>query len=191
MLQALSQWRGYGPDGGVCLCFETEEFCSFTEKQDRKYRLNLSPMPITYVKSPSEISSHTWQDFARSWIENKDQGKGVKKSLDGLFAVYAKKAPYFKHYGFRKKSEHRLTLTFHHENQREIKNRQCGNAGALFLLMHSRKNFPFPSKLIVGPGVNAHETANQPRVWLKSKNIVIAVEVSATPYRTQGFLSCF
>jgi Protein of unknown function (DUF2971) len=179
----LSQWRGYGASTGVCLCFDTHAWVDFIKQQAQKYGENLSFMPVTYVESPLHIDPIIWKEMASKWVKNKNEQAGANAFLHDLYAVYVKEAPFFKHMGFREEKEHRLMLTMHRESQREIKIRQRGNAGVLYVDLF-KEEIPLPSKLIVGPGLNAHETANQLRVWLKSKKFALAVEVSATPYRT-------
>jgi hypothetical protein len=108
----LSQWRGYGNDGGFCIVFDTAELVQLLTKEFALYNWALLKIaPVYYALENNSIESlfpellERCSEFFTRMIDGK---RPIDESGDGLAPFFISGAPRFKHQGFREEREVRI-----------------------------------------------------------------------------------
>jgi hypothetical protein len=195
----LSQWRGYGKDGGFCIVFDTTAIVTILEAEFNAYNwTHLQIAPVHYAYDDIEVDTlfpelvERCEAFVVRTLDNKhplvDEG--------GLAPFFMSACPLLKHQGFREEREVRIvaipadrqvlrSFVAQHpeydvsERWKTIHLRSDTNVQYVKLNDH-RNKAPLPIKrVIVGP--SQAQTENLER----ARGIVggISVMRSATPFR--------
>lgn len=120
----LSQWRGYGRDGGVALRFEVEKLGNIIQKENEEYSYTSTFLgDVIYgIEDPEfeDIAKELtkFSDAVPDIMENmlKEFGidyvfSGEKVSLDEMHRPYSLVAPRLKHPGFTEEKEYRIVAS--------------------------------------------------------------------------------
>lgn len=200
----LSQWRGYGGDGGIVLVFDTKKVEELVKIESESFQYTISLIAdIVYSdnkkKLKKELSkpiSIIAEDLAKvlnpanyDQIENIDNLKG--------FLPFVNCISRYKHYGFKEENEVRIValptkfnkdivdisekmkVKLLPEKERKFRS-QNGNTVPYIELFDS-KNLDLPiEKIIVGPHKEKENRASALRVMVRNQNIEITC--SDIPY---------
>lgn len=109
----LSQWRGYGPDGGYAIVFDTNDLETLLSKEEKSF--SYSFIHWGDVDYHDDEDSHeetlewiaTTQETARKFILEPDSNK-QKKLIEAFFRPILSLTTRHKHSGFREESELRI-----------------------------------------------------------------------------------
>jgi hypothetical protein len=105
----LSQWRGYGGDGGFCIVFDTERLETLIKEERRAYQyLFIRLGAVHYFKDRKPMPAHFAGLVAGAGDVLAPALTGAEFSVDGLFEPFVTAATTTKHRGFEEESEVRL-----------------------------------------------------------------------------------
>lgn len=111
----LSQWRGYGHDGGYAVSFDTEGFNELLAKEQDNYEhafLNFSDVDYHHDDWLSDGNRHEetleWERSVTEIVTKVVVEGNLEKKAEDLFAPILAQAIRHKHYGFREECEVRL-----------------------------------------------------------------------------------
>ncbi len=106
----MSQWRGYGGDGGFCIVFDTVKLSELLWHEfDSHYWLHLNISSVYYALSTASIEEifpkviERCGYFVAEILENR-----VPPPMDDGFVPFVAGATLFKHHGFSEEREVRI-----------------------------------------------------------------------------------
>ena len=192
----LSQWRGYGGDGGYCLVFDTVKLAERLGREfDTHYYVHISLAQVVYADGRVKV-----EDLFPVLLERNEgflnvvlnRGDGLLNLRDG-FGPFIAGVTDYKHQGFREEREIRavsIPASQQVANQvlaenpgvslRPIKQPLVDERGRPFILLFSGLDEKLPIKrIIVGPSVHQAENAERARALVGD---AIPIELSKTPY---------
>jgi hypothetical protein len=105
----LSQWRGYGGDGGFCFVFDTKQIEALIEEERQAYQYLFIRLGVAhYFKDRKSMPPHFAElvTLAKDVIELALAGSDF--SVDGMFEPFISMATTTKHRAFEEESEVRL-----------------------------------------------------------------------------------
>lgn len=202
----LSQWRGYGKEGGFALVFDTaylsELLTEFAEKQENSG--DLFAGDVVYSSDGEQVFA---EEFAKdlttmeSFLSSQLRGDEDDESLGEIFTAIMRCACRYKHWGFKEENEVRLIFIPNNREVREYARTEGITINDLSRKQHVRggTNVPFVDllegitssnrslpirRVIVGPCA-AHERARRVRaveILLRQHHIDAKVEPSEIPY---------
>jgi hypothetical protein len=201
----LSQWRGYGGDGGFAVVFNTHELEEMIQLESKIFRYDcLHTADVIYSDDEEKYQSEF--DVLLSTIATNDadwdlhmMGKKDEPSYHAnamAYASFIRCATRFKHRGFKEEQEVRIIATlmpFHKVSQerpgyedleskseKERKFRSKNGGRTPYIELFGSISGPLPiRKIIVGPHKEKDARAAALRVFLKD---TIEVTVSEIPY---------
>ena len=120
----LSQWRGYGRDGGYAIVFDTVCLLLLLEEARAKWENSgyLFLEDIVY----SSDDSDSFVKFKQELIEiedfslNRFRGREKSNNSENLFSALMKCACLYKHWGFKEENEVRIVAIPHPTNNRKF-----------------------------------------------------------------------
>lgn len=177
----LSQWRGYGHEGGYAIVFNTKQFDELLKDVGEKMKNSMYPFFADVVYS-SDPDSKFIEEFEKDLIVIRDffgaHLSGREKNLDKIYYSLMHCACRYKHWGFREENEVRVVVLphpLHHEEfcedmkveeitVGEISRKHFFRAGALIpyidlfggITSIPEKTLPI-KRIIVGPTKNTQE----------------------------------
>ncbi|MDD4957648.1 MAG: DUF2971 domain-containing protein [Candidatus Omnitrophica bacterium] len=201
----LSQWRGYGRDGGYSIVFNYKNILELFEKECKNFYYAIAEEGAVCYKScaldaGSELYSHLQKitKFAHKFHNlNFTQSGSVPPDAEILQSLVHCLAR-FKHIGFEEEREYRF-FVFAHRDEDVV--RSCAeftDYGKPFKKIHSRdrigtsvpyvklfegeKSLPI-EKIVVGPHRDKNKRVESLKVYLRSKGLNnIEVQASDIPY---------
>lgn len=180
----LSQWRGYGKDGGYAIGFDYEYLNNLKEKERTIYDFDFATFdPVTYWDKEAEIPEEQKENvefILTSYIKGHKNGQ-LREASDRYLRCLA----HVKHDGFNEENEYRLVFGFKAAStKKEIKFRNY--RGTLIpyiqLFKEDGRNLPI-RKIIIGPSPDADLRRKAIELWLYKKELPGEVVISAIPYR--------
>lgn len=201
----LSQWRGYGADGGIAIEFELRALKSIIEAENGTYQYaTISACDVIYGDLDSEfakVGAAALEKFAAgipTLVEEtlRDAGivyefEGDKIKVSDLYTPYFSIAPRLKHPGFEEEREFRIILPVirgeaHPEEKRKRKN----------ILFKSRLNYLLPyvvfnevglelpiRRVIVGPSTEGRRRLSSVQMFLRENGFAnVEVVLSEIPF---------
>ncbi len=205
----LSQWRGYGNEGGYAIVFDTKQFCELLKDVSEKMKNSMYAFFADVVYS-SDPESKFIEEFEKDLIVIKDffdaHLNGREKNLDKIYFSLMHCACRYKHWGFREENEVRVVVLpypLHHEEfyedmkveeitVGEISRKHFFRAGALvpyidlFDGVTSIPDKTLPIKrIIVGPTKNTQEKnrrINAVKILINQHGIKAKVTASDIPF---------
>ncbi|CUA82423.1 Protein of unknown function (DUF2971) [Gulbenkiania indica] len=111
----LSQWRGYGIDGGYAIIFDTQKLFELCEKEQEKYKhafMNFSD--VDYHQADWQTNSHRheetieWEQSVRKVISDVVVEGDLQTKAEQLFVPIVAQAVRHKHVGFQEEREVRI-----------------------------------------------------------------------------------
>jgi hypothetical protein len=201
----LSQWRGYGADGGIAIEFEFAGLKAITDAENETYQYaSISGCDVIYGDSDaefSEIGKPALEKFASgipSLIEETLHEAGISYTFPGekigikdLYTPYFSIAPRLKHPGFEEEREFRFIFpVIRGATPPDERRKRKG------ILFKSRLNYLLPyivvnevglnlpiRRVIVGPSMEAQRRVTSVQMFLREHDLKdVEVTLSAIPF---------
>jgi hypothetical protein len=204
----LSQWRGYGDDGGFAIEFDKEKLIKMYHELKNIHH-------ITALVSEDVVYSNNIKNFTEKFKNNLSNTeeffiKYMKKNLEGgdfndcdtneMYEEFLKCAPFYKHWGFKEENEYRFTTYIPKKNSEENENKTImpikyrnrveemvsyidlfGNGKMVELEYIRDEDITLPIKrIIVGPHKN--KMNRKEKLELMLRNTKIEIHASEIPY---------
>ena len=206
----LSQWRGYGHEGGYAIVFDTKQFYELLKDVGEKMKNSMHAFLADVVYS-SDPDSKFIEEFEEDLIVIKDffdpHLNGGEENLDKIYFSLMHCACRYKHWGFREENEVRVVVLpypLHHEafyedmkiegiTVGEISRKHFFRAGALVPYIDlfdgvtsiaDKKTLPI-KRIIVGPTKNDQEKnrrINAVKMLINQHGIKADVTASDIPF---------
>lgn len=112
----LSQWRGYGNEGGYAIVFDTKQFCELLKDIGEKMKNSMHAFfaDVIYSSSDPDHDPKFIEEFKEDLIVIKDffdaHLDGREKNLDKIYFSLMHCACSYKHWGFREENEVRVVV---------------------------------------------------------------------------------
>ncbi len=205
----LSQWRGYGRDGGYCIVFDTKRLADLVAReQDHHYYVYGSIWPVAYAHDSFDINerfpnlvSGCAEVFAAAiehqMAHRENRNPNVEIPSEQL-AYFISGVTMFKHQGFREEAEVRLSALVGNEHTVELGRQQDpsfvfaplkevhpgvrsdGSPKRFIKLFEALGGAPLPIvRVIVGPSRHQNENVERAQALVGPS---IPVSPSETPY---------
>ena len=200
----LSQWRGYGHDGGIALRFEVGGLEAMCRYESENYLLTSTFVgDVIYGSDDPEFGDignelAAFADAVPDIIENMLKNWGIryeypgdKISLDDMHRPYAFVAPRLKHPGFSEEKEYRLAVTVwtgdnvpnETRSRKPVKFRRRDNYLLPYVEIGCSEQQPFPLKqIIVGPSREMERRTDSIRSLAQQYDADIEVIQSTIPF---------
>jgi hypothetical protein len=195
----LSQWRGYGGDGGYCIVFDTLKLSELLGRDfDTYYWIHLQIAPVHYSLSTANVRD-TFPRLMKTcnyFIDGLLDGR-VPPPPDDAFAPFVAGATLFKHYAFNEEREVRIVAIpgsdeiqkaaqveypteFTASPLKDIRTLTASNSKRRYIALFETLGAQLPIKrVIVGP--SRHQTENYERAKTLLRQVA-PVSLSATPF---------
>jgi hypothetical protein len=199
----LSQWRGYGGDGGFCLVLDTRRLAEMLGREfDSHYYLHSSLAAAIYADETVSVDASfpTLLDCCDYFLAESLEGNSARKAIEDGFVPFVEGATRFKHQGFREESEIRIVAVpgtayvaervrkeypdqFKPPPIKPVRTSQHSKPKR-FISLFEGLNEPLPIlRVIVGP--STHQSTNVERA-IAIVGGIIPVVPSDTPFIGQG-----
>lgn len=202
----LSQWRGYGKDGGYALVFDTAKLSELLTETSTKYE-NSGDLFAGDVIYSSDDDQRFLDEFSTdldtmtTFLQNQLQDHEDDENLEKIYIAVMKCACRYKHWGFREENEVRIIYIPNNKGAREfakangisineMQRKQYTRSGANIPFIELLEGItsstrPLPiSRVIVGPCAD-QERARRVRaveILLNQHGIDAMVSASEIPY---------
>ena len=110
----LSQWRGYGAEGGVAIIFDMEQLCQtmLAELKNFKYSaIYLKPVVYHESELPGDDDFEKLEQALRQLFKLVANGENYKEVIFDVFTPFFGLVTRFKHQGFKEECEIRLSMS--------------------------------------------------------------------------------
>jgi Protein of unknown function (DUF2971) len=202
----LSQWRGYGQDGGYAIVFDTAGLSQLLEVVANrwKYCCDIFGGDIVYSSDSEEKLQDEFADdlpvIERFFLAHI---KGEEWKLENIYFALVKCACRYKHWGFKEENEVRIIVNLHNNEGlkhartqgmivNEVQRKHymhLGNIVPFVELFEGITSLPAKSlpirRIIVGPSGNPHEQNRRilaAEILLGQQGIKADVSASEIPY---------
>lgn len=127
----LSQWRGYGQDGGYAIVFDTSHLVSLMKQENEKWGYQLIGADVVY--SPHADEKLSDEKFREEMGEDIDKiSTGIRdfmktnsvQYLDNTYDPFVSCACRYKHWGFHEEREVRIVAILHPSDVLDEQNAQ-------------------------------------------------------------------
>lgn len=202
----LSQWRGYGKDGGFALVFNTEKLEELLVLEEEKYKYKTDFLcEVLYSDDEGKLKdrlSDYWDVLAQDvkLLFDSDSYTGEKREFTGKLqgaVPFVKCVTRYKHYGFKEENEVRvvaLPAVFSQDFldiiaatkeelrlEKEIKFRNNGTNRIPYIELFKSIGRELPiEKIIVGPHIDKERRASTLKTMFRKTDIEIVC--SDIPY---------
>lgn len=194
----LSQWRGYGEDGGVAIVFNAKEIEKIQEKECNQYSLSMGLGDVFYdfnhgdkeLEKESEGLLGTFVDFAMYQFNNayfKNEFETNEKLAADAYNALFQCVSRYKHQSFKEENEVRIyahrVLTDLGGDEKKQKPLKFHGAAIPYIELFDSEETTLPIEgVIVGPHRDKDRRAEGLRALLKEKKLDVEVVISKTPY---------
>jgi hypothetical protein len=195
----LSQWRGYGSVGGICLILDYTEFEKGCDKLLSENSVFLHFGDVKYVNSPSDIEAafppKGWEELPMAVDKYLHCGGtiSIPPELHIAMLPFIKIAPFVKHIGFAEEREFRVVFSAISSAAATSANMQIrSNSGPNFrtkgdrlipyLELHRGGLKSALRGVIVGPGSSMWHNSVSIRAMLRKYGLEIPVHTSNIPF---------
>jgi hypothetical protein len=195
----LSQWRGYGGDGGYCIVFDTLKLSELLGREfDTYYWIYLHIAPVHYSLSTANVRD-TFPTLMKTcaYFINGILDGIVPPPTEDAFAPFMAGTTLFKHYAFSEEREVRIVAVpgsdeiqkaaqaqypteFTPSPLKDIRTRNVASAKRRYLALLESLGVQLPIKrVIVGPSRHQDDNYERAKALLGK---IVPVSVSATPF---------
>lgn len=193
----LSQWRGYGADGGCALEFDQQDLRAMVDKEAKRFAcMHVSLEDVEYRDHERALQKVQVNGLARAMLRrlagdrSNATTSAIEEGMKGLQTVIGQVAPTLKHPAFAEENETRIILPcMSPEAAKEYPERKVKQVNFRF-----RDGFPVPyvqifegkkplpiTRVIVGPQRRQDDVAHTIGLALKARNISAKVDISSIP----------
>jgi hypothetical protein len=190
----LSQWRGYGGNGGYALVFNTKKLHKLIQEEEQKVPdryCHVNTHRVTYPKLdefkkatcdlPSPLEKEAIENLLDAYFEELK----ISGNSDNLWHLSLSQLSLLssttKHIGFQEEDEVRVVCDINDEAI-ETKPIEFYDNGVPYIsLFEKGQRLPI-EKIIVGPHKEKEQRASELDVYLKKMGIDAKVNVSSIPY---------
>jgi len=181
----LSQWRGYGKDGGYAIGFDYNYLNDLKEAERKKYNFDFASLDsVTYWdgKNIPEEQKENIDFIFTSYMNGHINGRIREASKR-----YLRCMSHLKHGSFNEENECRLAFGFSPSTSKEIKYRNYRGTLIPYIELFKKeegdiRNLPI-GKIIIGPSPDADLRKKAIELLLFTKKIIADVVISSIPYR--------
>lgn len=202
----LSQWRGYGADGGVAIVFDTAKLEELFKLETDEFGYNALILgDVVYSDKPHKMIEELGEDLMGNLIKYYTQAftlliSGQKPDIDDditrdAYGALVEFMGRLKHHSFKEEDEVRLlSQPLVHtqkirklaeekgselQTEKEVHWRKPSGIDIPYIVLFSNPDITLPiKKVIVGPHKDKHSRAESLRVLLQKKDIeVIASDI--------------
>jgi hypothetical protein len=194
----LSQWRGYGGDGGFCVVFDSQKLAELLVLEAKAhFYLHLDIVEVRYALPGISISDlfpdlmHVLDQYLLASLE------GLQGTAEEVFPPFAAGATSYKHEGFKEESEVRIVAIpgsqqFLNQARSEYdkdfdagpvkkvytRERNSGKHRHIVLFETLKTKLPI-KRVIIGPSRHQNENLDKARSMIRN---TFPLSCSATPY---------
>ncbi len=193
----LSQWRGYGSDGGCALEFDESRLQKMLDKERDKYAcMHVSLEDVEYFDHSGALEEIEVDGLARAMLrrisgdKSKENTIAIDTGMKGLQTAIARVAPKLKHSSFAEENECRIVLPcMSPEAAKEYPKRKIKQVKLRFRsglpipyveIFDGKKPLPI-RRIIVGPQARQADVGYTLELALKARKIDAPVEFSSIP----------
>lgn len=188
----LSQWRGYGRDGGFALVFDTLKLEKILQSEYSRFAyIHFFLADVIYSGDEEKFKdelSEPMDDITNHVIEmihNMALGKDEPPDAEKAYPAFVQCISRYKHQGFKEENEVRIVAypddAFQEKQEKEQKFREKNGEWIPYIELFNSPDILLPiEKIIVGPHKEKEARASALRIMLR--NTGIDVTVSDIPY---------
>lgn len=193
----LSQWRGYGADGGCALEFEEHKLREMISKEAQRFAcMHVSLEDVVYRDHERILQNINVDGLARSAMRkiacdlSKENERIFEEGMKGLQTAIGQIAPKLKHPAFSEERETRIILPcMSREAAKEYPKRMVKRINFRFRdglpipfvkLFEDKEALPI-KRVIVGPQRRQEDVAHTIGLALKARKMATEVECSSIP----------
>jgi len=187
----LSQWRGYGENGGIALVFDTKELQDALWKEAKSFSMSIGIGDVFYIhenkvedenlKEEFSVLLKNYVSLSMYQLRNAYFGENLEYNdniLDNGYNALLHSLTRFKHHSFKEEKEVRIYI--HHapiepcstQNKKPVKLR---DGATPYIELFSTDNSPLPIKrIIVGPHKDKEKRAEGLRIMFPDIDITIS-----------------
>ncbi len=200
----LSQWRGYGIDGGVLLVFDTKEIEQFLKKEFSIFQYNIGHLSdVIYSDNDEQFKTELKEEISnifKDWQNIFSIEQAINNSVrpkPNCYESFVKCMSRFKHVGFKEENEVRLAAlptilnekelqneiegNVQFKSEKEIKYRESNGLIVPYVDLLASTDIELPiEKIIIGPHKEKQLRASTLKTMLNKKKIEISC--SDIPY---------
>lgn len=192
----LSQWRGYGSDGGCIIVFDTKKLVELLDAERTKYGISGGDYEVFYGDDPALLETQEFSEYVdalKKYIESiaVDTLKRLPKASeeqeslvnDGVLAIF-KMAGAIKHYGFHEEKEVRFLLFNNNKDKAKKVEYREGQDMIPYIVLFDDPDITLPIKrVIIGPHKDCEQRARDLQRFIRDKlKTEIEIIISKTPY---------
>jgi len=198
----LSQWRGYGKEGGYAIVFDTARLSDLIVEEGKKEECDLFGGDVLYSSANDDRFRDEFGDdtsILQTSIENYFSSDGAPSSLEATYHPVMRCACRYKHWGFEEEAEVRVVSIPNSKvilqaaaegiAAKTINIEHFSRGGLLVPCIYLFKNVTSISgrllpikRIIVGPHKDKIKRKHSIENLLYSLNLTIPVSVSEIPY---------
>jgi hypothetical protein len=205
----LSQWRGYGRNGGFAVEFDEHGIDRLVLLEEEKFSYDIiTTGNVTYDDYSEKLTPADFKGLANAMIRDVFASERYDiSSLTGTREVtdyirpFLRSAPFMKHFGFREENEYRIVAPCYrtkvnkiataeeqkiadfHFKPMELRRRGDGTL-IPYIELFKDLGRPLPIvSILVGPHSNQEHQKNALELFLEQRGFDIPVRVSHLPYR--------
>jgi hypothetical protein len=205
----LSQWRGYGRNGGFAIEFNERGIDELVSLEAEKYSYDvITTGHVTYENYSEKCDPVDFRGLANAMTREVFASQGFdissltgKQEVTDYIRPFLQSAPFMKHFGFREENEYRLVAPCYRTGVNQIASKEeqeLGNFnfksvdlrrrgdGTLIPYIELFKDLgrPLPiHSIMVGPHSNQEHQKSALELFLEQRGLSIPVRVSHLPYR--------
>jgi hypothetical protein len=185
----LSQWRGYGKDGGYAIIFDSEKLIKELETEEQFYQDFFIYGDILYdMDNPTDdmkIHLNKIKDFVCETRKCHLSNKPLPKEDEDLYASLVRCMAFLKHKGFEEEKEYRFCIIPYSQEpqQSRIKIRNKGGTLVPYIELFKKTKNLHIKGICVGPHPDKELRAESIKTYLRSAGLTdIEVFCSGIPY---------
>ena len=195
----LSQWRGYGANGGYALVFDAEELQTMVRQLQSRFALAVSSLhKVLYAQRTREVAlpieglETCWEDVFNHYTNSASPAdeEATFRAINALPAIY-------KHWGFDEEREWRFVLCLPAPKYKDfmpdttqglpllpIENFHRDGIDVPYVTLFGKEHWKLPVKrIIVGPHPFQSQKVKSLDLKLQQMGLDIPVHASGIPFR--------
>jgi hypothetical protein len=193
----LSQWRGYGTDGGAAVVFDTKKIEDILTQEANKFEYSIGLISdIIYSNDEQKLDEElpndlsVLADIVKLFFNQENLNSESAPDVSHAFEPFVHCISRYKHYGFREENEVRIVVMptiinnemlelgkssgYKFKPQKEIKYRNTNDKHIPYIELFNSSDITLPiEKIIIGPHPDKTSRAAELREKLRDTDIEI------------------